>query len=94
MAVPQHTYGGAYSFTTTAQNGGEWSESLPGRAFYPPGKGPSVPIGKEAGWTPEPVWIQRLEKKISCLCRGSNPDLPVVQSVARHYTDWTAPVPT
>jgi hypothetical protein len=26
--------------------------------------------------------------KISCLCRGSNLDRPVVQSVARHYTDW------
>jgi hypothetical protein len=26
--------------------------------------------------------------KISCLCRGSNLDRPVVQSVARHFTDW------
>jgi hypothetical protein len=25
--------------------------------------------------------------KISCLCRGSNLDGPVVQSVTRHYTD-------
>jgi hypothetical protein len=25
--------------------------------------------------------------KILCLCRGSNPDCPVVQSVVRHYTD-------
>jgi hypothetical protein len=29
-----------------------------------------------------------LEEKSSCLCRGSNLDRPVVQSVARHYTDW------
>jgi hypothetical protein len=33
---------------------GEWSESRPGRAL-PPGKGPPVPIGQEAGWAPEPV---------------------------------------
>jgi hypothetical protein len=26
-------------------------------------------------------------------CRGSNPDLPVVQSVVRHYTDWATPAP-
>jgi hypothetical protein len=26
--------------------------------------------------------------KIICLCRGSNLDRPVVQTVARHYTDW------
>jgi hypothetical protein len=32
----------------------------------------------------EPVWTQRLEKKILCLCRESNLDRPVV---ARHYTD-------
>jgi hypothetical protein len=25
--------------------------------------------------------------KISCLCQGLNLDCPVVQSVARHYTD-------
>jgi hypothetical protein len=26
--------------------------------------------------------------KISCLCQGFNIDCPVVESVARHYTDW------
>jgi hypothetical protein len=39
------------------------------------------------------VWTQRLEEKLSCLCRGSNLDRPVVQSVARHYTDWATPAP-
>jgi hypothetical protein len=29
--------------------------------------------------------------KILCYCRGSNPDRPVVQSVARHYTAWATP---
>jgi hypothetical protein len=41
---------------------GEWSASRPGRAL-PPGKGPPVPIVPEAGWAPEPVWTQRIEKK-------------------------------
>jgi hypothetical protein len=31
--------------------------------------------------------------KILYLCRGSNLDRPVVQSTARHYTDWAAPAP-
>jgi hypothetical protein len=41
---------------------GEWSASRPGRALAP-GKGPPVPIVQEAGWAPEPVWIQRIEEK-------------------------------
>jgi hypothetical protein len=56
-AVPQHTYGGtggermysSYSFTTLTLDGDEWSASCAGRAL-PPGKGPPVPIGQEAGW--------------------------------------------
>jgi hypothetical protein len=32
-------------------------------ALLPPGKGPPVLIVQEAGWAPEPVWTQRLEKK-------------------------------
>jgi hypothetical protein len=69
-----------------ALHGGEWSASRPGRAL-PPG-GPPVPIIQEAGWAPEPVCTQRLEEKSFRLCRGSNLDRPVVQPVARHYTDW------
>jgi hypothetical protein len=41
---------------------GEWSASRPGRAL-PPGKGPPVLIGQEAGWAPEPIWTQRIEEK-------------------------------
>jgi hypothetical protein len=71
----------------------ERSASRPGRAL-PPRKGPPVPIVQEAGWAQEPVWTQRLEeKKILCPYRGSNPDRPVVQPVARHYTDWATPAP-
>jgi hypothetical protein len=62
-------------------------------ALYPPGKGPPVPIVQEAGWAPEPVWTQRLEEKSFRLCRGSNLDRSVVQSVARHYNDWTTRLP-
>jgi hypothetical protein len=90
---PQHTYedaGGeiysSYSFTTSALGGREWSASRPGRALAPE-KGPPVPIVQEAGWAPEPVWTQRIEEKFFRLCRKSNLDRPVVQSVARHYTD-------
>jgi hypothetical protein len=32
-------------------------------ALLPPGKGPPVPIGQEAGWASEPVWTQRIEEK-------------------------------
>jgi hypothetical protein len=56
----------SYSFSTSALEGGEWSESRPGRAL-PLGKGPPVPIGQEAGWAPEPVWTQRLEEKFFAL---------------------------
>jgi hypothetical protein len=52
----------SYSFQTSALDGGEWSASRPDRAL-PPGKGPPVPIGQEAGWAPEPAWTQRLEEK-------------------------------
>jgi hypothetical protein len=31
--------------------------------------------------------------KILCPCRGSNLDRPVVQSIVRHYTDWSTPAP-
>jgi hypothetical protein len=50
------------------------------RPLFTPGKGPPVPIGQEAGWAPEPMWIQRLEEKPVCLCRVSNLDRAVVQA--------------
>jgi hypothetical protein len=77
----------SYSLSTMALDGGEWSASRPGLAL-PPGKGPMVPIVQEAGWAPNPVWTQRLEEKFFRFCRESNLDRPVVQTVARHYTDW------
>jgi hypothetical protein len=71
---------------TSTLDGGEWSASRPGRAFTP---GESTPgthctggwVGLRAGLDTE------ARGKISCLCRESNPDRPVVQPVVRHYTD-------
>jgi hypothetical protein len=80
----------SHSFSTSALDGGEWSASRHGRALAS-GKGPPVPIVQEAGWAPEPVWTQRLEEKSFRLYRGSNFDRPVVQPVARHYTDLSYP---
>jgi hypothetical protein len=77
----------SYSFTTSALDGGEWSASRPGRALVP-GKGSTVPIVQEAGWALEPVWTQRQKEKSFRPCRESNLNRPVVQPVARHYTDW------
>jgi hypothetical protein len=77
----------SYSFSTSALDGGEWSASRPCRAL-PPGKRPPVPTVQETGWTPEPVWTQRLEEKSFRLCLGSNLDHPLVQPVVRHYTGW------
>jgi hypothetical protein len=62
----------------------------PGRAL-PPGKEPPIPIGQEAGWPPDPVWMQRLEKKSSASVWDRTPG---GQSVVRCYTDWATPAPT
>jgi hypothetical protein len=82
----------SYSLTTSALDEEEWSASRPGRAL-PLKKGPErketpVPIGEEAGWASEQVWTQEVRRKIFCLCRGSNLDRPVVQSIARHWLSY------
>jgi hypothetical protein len=74
----------SYSFLITALDGGEWSASRPGRTL------PPVPIVQEAGWTPEPVWMQRLEEKSSASVGDRT---LVVQSVVRNYTDWATLAP-
>jgi hypothetical protein len=44
----------------------EVSGQLHVAAVLPPGKGPPVPIGEEAGWAPESVWtLWRREKNLS-----------------------------
>jgi hypothetical protein len=85
-AVPLHAtkaLGGerrysSYSFSTSVLGGGEWSASRHGRALAPR-KRPPVPIVQEAGWAPEPVWIQRLEEKFFRL-PGIQPRSPGLRS--------------
>jgi hypothetical protein len=67
--------------------GVERSASRPGRALAP-GKGPPVPNVLEAGWAPEPVWTERLQEKPFA---PAGDRTSIVQSVARHYTDWATP---
>jgi hypothetical protein len=94
---PATRHGGAWgerrysssSFLTSVLDGDEWSASRPGRAL-PPGKGPPVPIVQEARWAPEPVWTQRLEENSSASVGDRT---PIVQPVARYYTDWATAVP-
>jgi hypothetical protein len=76
----------SYLFTTAALDGGEWSRSRLGRDL-PPGNGPPVNITQETGWAPIVGLDSEVTEKNLCLCRGSNLDRPVLQSVARHYTD-------
>jgi hypothetical protein len=54
---------------------GELSASPPGRALVPR-KWPPVPIVQEAGWAPEPVWIQRLRGKTLSPLPGIEPLSP------------------
>jgi hypothetical protein len=56
------------------------------------GKEPPVPIAKEAGWTPEPVWTT-WRRENSWLHRDSNSDPLLVQPLARRYTDCSILVP-
>jgi hypothetical protein len=96
-AVPLHAMkalGGRKEGTapTHSLDGGEWSASYPGHNLAP-GKGLPVPIVQVAGWAPGPVYTQRLGEKFFRLCRGTDLDRPVIQSMARHYTDWAAQSP-
>jgi hypothetical protein len=61
-------------------------------AFYPRERTP------DTHWTaglvdPRSGLDTEVRRKILCPCRGSNLDRPVVQSVARHYTDGANPAP-
>ena len=63
---------------------GGWSASRHGR--FTPGKDP-VPIVREAGWAPGPVW------KVLKISLPPEFDPRTVQSVASRYTDWANPAP-
>jgi hypothetical protein len=56
-------------------------------SLYPRGKDPGTHC--TVGWMgPRSGLDTEARGKMFCPCRGSNLDRPVVQPVARHYTDW------
>jgi hypothetical protein len=70
-----------------------WMVSVTPRSRFTPGeRTPGTDctggwVGLRAGLDTE------VRGNILCLCRGSNLDRSVVQSVARHSTDWATPAP-
>jgi hypothetical protein len=60
---------------------------MPWQCFIPQERTP-IPIGWEAGQTPEPVWMQRLEEKSFAPARDRT---TVIQSIVRHCTDLATP---
>jgi hypothetical protein len=67
-----------------------WVVSFMPPAALSPGRVSPVPIGYEAGWALEPVWmLQRSEN--SWLYRDSNSDPSAVQSVASRHTGCAIP---
>jgi hypothetical protein len=67
------------SFLTSALDGGEWSASLPGHAL-PWGKDPRHPFYRSLGGPQSRSGHRGYREKFFA-------DLPVVQSVVRHYAD-------
>jgi hypothetical protein len=65
-----------------------WVVSVAFRPSFTPGNGLPVPIGYEAGWASEPVWVQRLQE--NCPAKAGDRTL-VVESVLRHHTYWATP---
>jgi hypothetical protein len=67
-----------------------WVVSTTPRPRFSPREKTPVPIVQETGWAPDSLDKEAIGK-ILCLCRGSNPDRPVVQPVVRHSTAWGNP---
>jgi hypothetical protein len=76
----------SYAYSNSALDWGEWSASRPGRALAS-GKGPPVSHCTGGRVGPRTGLGTEARGKIFHLCRLSNLDRPVVQPVARHYTD-------
>jgi hypothetical protein len=65
-----------------------WVVSVTPRPHFGPGVG-TPGTHCTGGWVgPRAGLDTEATGKVVYLCRGSNPDRPVVQSAVRHYTDW------
>jgi hypothetical protein len=60
-------------------------------------KGPLIPTGWEAGWDPDPVWMQKLEEKLLAPARNQTPVMtlywlsyPGSQNVACNWSIYPA----
>jgi hypothetical protein len=74
----------SYSFLTWVLDAVSGQRHAPA-ALYPRGKDPQYPLHRMLGG-PHSRSGSRVRRKLLCLCRGSNLDRPLVQSIARHYT--------
>jgi hypothetical protein len=72
-------------YLTLALDGGEWSASCPD-CFTPRERASGTHwIG---GWVDPKVGLDMLlKRKIASPCQESNPDHPIMQPIASHYTD-------
>jgi hypothetical protein len=82
----------SYSFLTSALDGVS-GQRHPRPRFTPGERTPSTHC--TGGWVVPRVSLDTgaKVKTLFCLCRGSNLNHPVVQSIVRHYTNWATPVP-
>jgi hypothetical protein len=76
----------SYLLTTSVLDGVSGQRHTPA-VLYPLRKDPQYPLDRRLGG-PQSQSGHNGRWKILCLRQGSNPNCPVVQSVARHYTDW------
>jgi hypothetical protein len=77
-------------FTTLALVGVSGQRHAPA-ALYPRRKDPRYPLDRRLDGPQSRSGHRDQRKNSLCLRRGSNFDLPVVQSVDRHYTDRATP---
>jgi hypothetical protein len=70
--------------------GTRWRCQLHSLVALPPGKQPLVPIGWEAWWAPEPVWMRWWREKLPAPHGTRSPDHPARSPVLYH---WAIPAP-